>query len=83
MCVTEGALAVASEGEPITVYSTDRPVEVAMIKLALNSAGIEYVAVNDVISAVLPVDGMAVVKFQVRREDVECALEVLRRHGHR
>ena len=65
----------------VTVYSTDNQVEVAFIKTQLDSAEIRYIAANDVISLVYPVDGMAIVRFQVLRKDAAEAAEVLLTHG--
>ncbi|GAH36330.1 unnamed protein product [marine sediment metagenome] len=73
---------MSEDEELITVYSTDQPVQVALAKMRLDGEGIDYIAVNDIISAVYPVDGMAVVRFQVRRSDAERAVELLRHYGH-
>ncbi|MHC4480580.1 MAG: putative signal transducing protein [Planctomycetota bacterium] len=65
----------------VTVYETDLPGRVAVIKMALAEAGIRYIAEGDILSAIYPTDGMAVVRFQVCRRDEAAALDVLRRIG--
>ena len=65
----------------VTVHATDRPGEVAVVKMALSDAFIPYIAVNDVVSGVLTFDGMVWVQFRVRQGDADRALEVLRELG--
>ncbi len=72
---------MADDEELVTVYETDRQVDVAIVKIALQDADIRFVAVNDVISTVYPIDGMAVVGFQVLRRDAERARDTLTRLG--
>ena len=62
----------------VTVYTTSRPDEAAIVKLRLEQADVPYLTRNDVVSSVLPFDGMAEVEFEVRREDAERAREALR-----
>ena len=61
----------------VTVYETDAQMQVAMVKMALEGADIPFVCVNEIISTVLPIDGMAVVGFQVLAQDAERAREVI------
>jgi len=68
---------VADNDELVTVYETDVQTRVPMVKMALGDADIPFLCVNDVISTVLPIDGMAVVGFQVLERDVERARQVL------
>ena len=63
--------------EFITVYETDMQTRVSMVKMALQDADIPFMCDNDVISAVLPIDGMAVVRFRVLAQDADRAGEVL------
>ncbi len=72
---------MGDEDDLVNVYSTTSQSDVALIKMWLDAAGIRYITCNEVISAVYPVDGMAMVRFQVRRGDEALALEVLREHG--
>lgn len=70
------------DDEPlVTIYATDIQSRVAVIKMALREAEIPYIAVNDVVSSILPIDGMAVVEFQVFERDAERATEVLTELG--
>ena len=70
------------DDEPlVTIYATDMQSRVAIIKMALREAEIPYIAVNDVVSSVLPFDGMGVVEFQVFERDAERATEVLTELG--
>ncbi|NLW50256.1 MAG: DUF2007 domain-containing protein [Candidatus Brocadiaceae bacterium] len=63
--------------ELVTVYETDMQGRVAVLKMALQNEGIPFLCDNEVLSGVLPIDGMAVVSFQVRPCDVERAGRVL------
>ena len=63
--------------EFVTVYETDLQPRVAMVKMALRGADIPFLCVNDVISTVLPIDGMGVVGFRVLERDAERARQVL------
>jgi hypothetical protein len=72
---------VTEDEGTVTVYATDIQSLVAVIKMALDDAGISYIAVNDVVSAVLPVDGMAVVSFEVLQSDAVRAHEILEQLG--
>ncbi|MHC5035067.1 MAG: hypothetical protein ACYTFZ_08530 [Planctomycetota bacterium] len=72
---------MTEDEEVVTVYATDIQSRVAVIKMALDDAGIPYAAVNDAVSAVLPVDGMAVVSFEVLQSDAARAHEVLEQLG--
>lgn len=71
----------AEEDRVVTVYETERIEKVAMLRMALDDAGIPYITANDVVSAVLPFNGMVMVRFQVLEEDLERAYEVLRELG--
>ena len=72
---------MAGEEDLVTVCSTADAGEVALIKMRLDGAEIPYIAVNDVISTICPIDGMALVKFQVFRRDEEEARELLQAFG--
>ncbi len=72
---------MADEEEFVTIYETDLQPRVVIIKMALRDAGIRFIAVNDVVSSVLPVDGMAVIGFQVLARDAPRAREVVRALG--
>ncbi|KPK66273.1 MAG: hypothetical protein AMK73_00485 [Planctomycetes bacterium SM23_32] len=61
----------------VTVYETTSPLEVGMLKSALGEAGIAYGVVNDLVSSVLPTDGMQIVGFEVRPSDADAARELL------
>jgi len=68
------------DGDLVQVFSTDDPTEAALVRLRLDEAQVAYVAANEVISAVCPVDGMAEVRFLVPRGQLARAREALRRH---
>ncbi len=65
----------------ITVYETERIEKVAMLRMALENAGIPYITANDVVSTIYPTDGMAMIRFQVLEGDAERAQEILRELG--
>lgn len=65
------------DDEFATVYQTDSQAQVMMLKMALGNADIPFMCDNDVVSTVLPFDGMAVVKFRVLQRDVARAREIL------
>jgi hypothetical protein len=68
---------MAEGGELVTVYETAMQTQVAVVKMALQDADIRFLCVNDVVSTVLPIDGMAVVGFRVLEQDAASAREVL------
>lgn len=65
----------------VTICETDSQSRVAVVKMALGEAEIPFIAVNDIVSTTYPIDGMAIVSFQVRQEDAEEARAVLDRLG--
>ena len=65
------------DDEFVIVYETDLQPRVAMVKMALRGADIPFMCDNDVVSTILPIDGMAVVGFRVRKQDVARARQVL------
>jgi len=65
----------------VTAYETDLASRVAVVKMALREADIPFMCANDVVSTIYPVDGMAVVRFQVFRRDAERAERALVRLG--
>ena len=67
--------------ELVAAYETDRHGTVAVVKMALRDADVPFIAVNDVVSGFCPVDGMAIVSFQVCRDDLERARAVLVKLG--
>jgi hypothetical protein len=69
---------MADDGELVTVYETDLRERIALAEYALRAAGIPYIAANATISVIYPVDGMAIVRFQVCPADAERALGVIR-----
>ena len=60
-----------------TVYSTSRADEASLVKYRLNAAGVDFIARNDIVSGILPFNGMGEVFFDVRPEDLERAREAL------
>jgi len=72
---------MAEQERIVTVYETELIEKVAMLRMALDDAAIPYMTANDVVSTILPTDGMAVIRFQVLEGDVERAQEVLRELG--
>ena len=69
------------EQKVVTVFRTTQPLQIGMVKSALRHAGIPFSAVNDVVSSVMPYDGMLVVGFEVMVCDAERALHVIRDLG--
>jgi hypothetical protein len=61
----------------VTIYETDMQARVAMVKMALQNADIPFMCVNDVVSSVLPIDGMGIVGFRVPEQDAERARQIL------
>ncbi len=78
-----GISEVTDEEELVTVYSTDIPWEVPLIRLWLDSADIHYITLNEALASIYPVGVFGGVKFQVRRQDVPKAIEVLRAHDRK
>ena len=72
---------MADDDALVTIYSTDRQGEIPFVKAWLDAEGIPYVTANEAISVVFPTDGMAMVRFSVRRRDAVKAVELLRAHG--
>ena len=65
----------------VVVYSTDSRGEIALIRMWLDEAGIPYIGGDEVMPFVYPVDGMALVRFLVRRSDAQEAAQILLSHG--
>jgi hypothetical protein len=68
---------MANDGDLVTVYETDLRERIALVEYALKDAGIRYIATNEMVSVVYPVDGMAVVGFQVSADDADRARAVI------
>ena len=66
---------------PVTVYETTKQHEVAVIRMALDDADIPFASPNETVSTIFPVDGMAIVSFQVMPQDAERAREAIRELG--
>ena len=69
------------DDDAVTIYSTDNQVEVALIKMWLDSAGIDHIVVNEAVSSLYPIAALSWVRFQVLSRDAAKAAEVLRTHG--
>jgi len=70
------------EDEPlVTVYETTSQSKVALARLALDEAGIRFSAANDLVSTLLPFDGVVIVRFEVLESDAERARQVLAERG--
>jgi len=65
----------------VTLYETDLIEKVAILRMALDNAGIPHITANDVVSSVLPTNGMVMIRFQVLEGDAERAHGVLRELG--
>jgi DNA primase len=63
--------------EFVTVFESDSQAQVMIVKMALWEADVPFMCSNDVISTVLPIDGMAVVSFRVLERDAARARQVL------
>jgi len=72
---------MAEDDRTVIVYETDNQGIVAVIKMALTGADIPFTAVNEVVSTIYPVDGMAVVSFEVLERDAPRARQTLTRLG--
>jgi hypothetical protein len=66
-----------ADDELVTVYETVMREQAAIVRLALEEAGIRFVTANDVVSHFYPVDGMAKLAFQVLARDADAAREVI------
>ena len=79
----EDELADEADEPLVTVYATDMQSRVAVLRMALEDAEIPFLAKNAEVSTFFPVDGMAVVDFQVRERDAERARAVIQELGLR
>jgi len=71
-----------NDEEPVvTVFETTMQSQVAVVRMAFEDAGIPFSAVNETVSTIFPVDGMAIVHFQVLKSDVARAREVVSELG--
>lgn len=65
----------------ITIYETPNHARAAIVKMALSDHDIPYSVLNDMMSTIYPVDGMAVIGIQVRACDADRAVELLEEMG--
>jgi len=65
----------------VTVFRSTQPLQIGMVRSALRHAGIPFSVVNDVVSSVMPYDGMLIVGFEVMERDAERAVDVIRSLG--
>ena len=72
---------MADEDDLVLLYTSDRQAEVVFIKAWLDDEGIAYATDNEAMSVIYPADGMAMVKFWVRRVDAQKAAQILLSHG--
>ena len=79
--VTCERAAMSDDDDLVLLYTTNRQGEVVVIKAWLDDEGIPYATDNEVMSVIYPVDGMAMVKFWVRRRDARKAAQMLLSHG--
>jgi hypothetical protein len=61
----------------VSVYKSDNPAIIALIKSMLDEAGIQYMAKGDDIQGVYPINAFPV-DFQVMPDDAEYALALLK-----
>jgi hypothetical protein len=61
----------------VSVYKSDNPAIIALIKSMLDEAGIQYMAKGDDIQGVYPINAFPV-DFQVMPDDAEYALSLLK-----
>ncbi len=68
----------------VTIATFNHPYEVAIIRIKLDSAGIDTFLKDELTTHIYPFSSNAVggVKLQVRNEDLEAALEILENSGH-
>jgi hypothetical protein len=68
---------MAADDDLVIVYETDWRPHIAMVRLTLQQADIPFTAINDVVSGIYPIDGMAVVRFQVLARDAARARQAI------
>lgn len=61
----------------VSVYKSDNPAIIALVKSMLDEAGIEYMAKDDDVASVVPINAFPV-DFQVMPENEEMARELLK-----
>ena len=61
----------------VSVYKTDNPALIALVKSMLDEAGIEYMAKDDDVASVVPINAFPV-DFMVMPENAEFASELLK-----
>ncbi|MFO8007142.1 MAG: DUF2007 domain-containing protein [Candidatus Brocadiia bacterium] len=65
----------------VTVYETRSRPRAAIVQIAFADHDIPFSILNDMMSTIYPVDGMAVIGIQVRARDAERAAAVLQEMG--
>jgi hypothetical protein len=71
---------MADDAGLVPVYEASQRERIALAEYAFREAGIPYSLVNETVSIIYPgVDGMAIVRFEVLKEDVERARAVVKR----
>ena len=72
---------MAQEEETVAIYETEDLLATAMLKGALEQAGIPFSVANDVVSSIYPTDGMLARRFEVFVRDAERARQIVRNLG--
>ena len=72
---------MSDEQQVVTVFQATQPLQIGMVKSALEQAEIPFTVANDVVSSVTPTDGMLILGFQVLAPDAERAMAVIRGLG--
>lgn len=61
----------------VSVYKTDSPALIALVKSMLDEAGIQYMAKDDDVASIVPINAFPV-DFMVMPEDADYARELLK-----
>lgn len=61
----------------VSVYKTDNPALIALVKSMLDEAGIQYMAKDDDVASIVPINAFPV-DFMVMPEDADYAKELLK-----
>jgi hypothetical protein len=61
----------------VSVYKTDNPALIALVKSMLDEAGIQYMAKDDDVASIVPINAFPV-DFMVMPEDADYARELLK-----
>jgi len=70
-----------SDDDLVTVYTTEYPDEISLVKLRLDQADIPHLAQNESIAFWYRVGKLAEVRFLVQRRDAQRARQVLQETG--